>query len=93
METVTRLSLSLLGQYKITLDAQDLDLGYNKVRALLAYLAIESDRAHSRDVLAALLWPDSPEITARKNLRQALTTLRTAIRDENAQPAFSSDQP
>lgn len=88
MKTVARLSLSLLGQYKITLDAQELDLGYNQVRALLAYLAIESDRAHSRDVLAVLLWPDSPEIAARKNLRQALTTLRAAIRDESARPPF-----
>lgn len=83
-----RLNLQLLGQYHITLDAQALTLGYNKVRALLAYLAVEAQRAHSRDELAALLWPDSPETMARKNLRQALTTLRTAIRDEQASPSF-----
>jgi hypothetical protein len=29
----------------------------NKVRALLAYLAVEMDRPHRREVLAGLLWP------------------------------------
>jgi predicted ATPase/DNA-binding SARP family transcriptional activator len=83
-----RLNLHLLGQYQITLDAQELDLSYNKVRALLAYLAVEAQRAHSRDELAVLFWPDSPQTLARKNLRQALTTLRSAIRDEQASPSF-----
>ena len=44
----------------------------NKVRALLAYLAIETDRPHSRDELVGLLWPEQPDATARANLRQAL---------------------
>ena len=83
-----RLNMWLVGQYRITLDDRLIDLGYNKVRALLAYLALESDRAHGRDELAGLLWPGSPEEAARKSLRQALTTLRTAICDEDAQPPY-----
>jgi predicted ATPase/DNA-binding SARP family transcriptional activator len=48
-------------------------------RALLVYLAVEGDRAHPRGVLAGLLWPEAPEATARRNLSQALLTLRAAL--------------
>jgi predicted ATPase/DNA-binding SARP family transcriptional activator len=58
----------------------------NKVRALLAYLAIEADHPHSREELAFLLWPDQPDPVARSNLRQALANLRRTIGDEAAQP-------
>jgi predicted ATPase/DNA-binding SARP family transcriptional activator len=85
---VARLTFWLVGQVQILLDDQVVDLGYNKVRALLAFLALEPHLVHSRAELAALLWPESSETTARKNLRQALTTLRTAIQDEQAQPPF-----
>ena len=43
-----------------------------KVRALLFYLVVESECAHSRESLIGLLWPDIPEEAARANLRQAL---------------------
>ena len=36
----------------------------NKVRALLAYLAVEADRPHRREALAGLLWPEQPEAKA-----------------------------
>ena len=42
----------------------------DKVRALLAYLAVESDRPHRRETLAGLLWPEQPENAARLSLRQ-----------------------
>ncbi|MFN8445582.1 MAG: BTAD domain-containing putative transcriptional regulator [Caldilineaceae bacterium] len=47
-----------------------------KVQALLAYLAMEQRRAHSRDRLSAFFWPDLPESAARNNLRQTLFVLR-----------------
>ena len=58
------------------------------MRALLCYLAVEADRPHSREVLAALLWPDYPEQEARNNLRYALYNLRQAIQDQQAEPPF-----
>ena len=55
---------------------------YDHVRALLAYLCAEPDRAHSRDMLAALLWPDEAEPVARRNFRQALSRLRALLGDK-----------
>ena len=83
------LSLRVLGPPHITLDGQSITaLGYDKVWALLVYLALAADRAHRRSALAGLLWPDQPEQTARTNLRQALARLRQAIGDEHATPPF-----
>ncbi|NIP85332.1 MAG: hypothetical protein GTO03_07140, partial [Planctomycetales bacterium] len=59
-----------------------------KVRALLAYLAVEADRPHRRDVLAGLLWPDWPDRDALSNLRYALYNLRQVIGDRTAEPPF-----
>jgi DNA-binding SARP family transcriptional activator len=84
-----RLTLRLLGPVEVALDGEPVTgLAYEKVRALLAYLAVESDRPHHRDTLAVLLWPDQPDAGARKNLRGALATLRRAIDDHNARPPF-----
>ena len=76
------LSLSLLGTLQIALDEQPVkDFKSDKVRALLVYLAVEADRPHRREVLAALLWPEMPERSARNNLRDALSNLRQVIGD------------
>jgi predicted ATPase/DNA-binding SARP family transcriptional activator len=59
-----------------------------KVRALLVYLAVEAGRAHRRDTLIGLLWPDCTEQTARHNLSQALFNLRLALGDHTAKPPY-----
>lgn len=87
---MTRLSVSLLGGFSVALDGKPItSFESNKVRALLAYLVTEADRAHSRDKLAALLWPDMSDQSARSNLRYALSNLRKAVGDVYAsQPIF-----
>ncbi|MFW6097241.1 MAG: ATP-binding protein, partial [Chloroflexota bacterium] len=50
-----------------------------KIQALLAYLALERDRPHHRDALAALLWPEKRKKLARQNLRQSLHRLQSAL--------------
>ncbi len=50
-----------------------------KVKALFAYLAVQRDRAFSREHLASLLWPDSAAEAARRNLRQAVYNLKSAF--------------
>lgn len=47
-----------------------------KVGLLLAYLAYYSERTHSREELADMLWPEAEPELARRNLRQALSSLR-----------------
>jgi multiple sugar transport system substrate-binding protein len=86
---MARLSICLLGSLQVTLGEEPVT-GFesDKVRALLAYLAAESDQPHRRETLSALLWPDWPESSARANLRRALANLRSAIGDNQATPSF-----
>jgi DNA-binding SARP family transcriptional activator/predicted ATPase len=88
---MARLSLSLLGTFQATLDGEPI-AGFEsvKVRALLAYLAVEADRPHHRGSLAGLLWPDRPDRSARANLRHALSVLRKAIADHQVPPPHLS---
>jgi len=75
-----RLAISLFGPFHVTLDGTPVtEFKTNKVQALLAYLAVEADRAHERESLAGLLWPEQPEEAARVNLRASLHRLRQAI--------------
>ena len=62
-------------------------LRVGEVRALLAYLAVEADRPHPREMLAGLFWPDWPEPFALANLRYALANLRESIGDRPGTPA------
>ncbi|MCJ7739350.1 MAG: AAA family ATPase, partial [Anaerolineae bacterium] len=86
---MARLSLTLSGGFDAALGGTPVtDFVSNKVRALLAFLAVESGRVHRRESLATLLWPGYPERSARTNLRNALANLRTVIADREAEPPF-----
>jgi DNA-binding SARP family transcriptional activator len=84
-----RLEIRLLGSFQVIYGEIHL-AGFesNKVRALLAYLAVEMHRPHPRRKLSALLWPEFPETTALSNLRYALSDLRKVIRDHSAHPPY-----
>ena len=83
------LTITLFGSFRVGLDEEAVTaFKSNKVRGLLAYLAVESPRVHRRDSLAALLWPDWPDKGARTNLRYALSDLRSVIGDREAEPAY-----
>lgn len=69
------LELDLLGAPRIRARAAALPLE-RKAAALLALLALDGPSARTR--VAGLLWPDSPEETARANLRQLLRRIRVA---------------
>jgi predicted ATPase/DNA-binding SARP family transcriptional activator len=82
---MAHLSLALLGSLQIRLDGAPVTaFESDKVRALLAYLALEADRPHRRAALAGLLWPERPERAAHLSLNQALANLRQAIGDRTA---------
>lgn len=79
---MAHLELSFLGPTQVVLDGSPLpSFPYDKVLALLAYLAIEHHHPHRRDLLAGLLWPEQPERAARHSLSQALWSLRRTLGD------------
>lgn len=82
-----RLELVLLGSPHIVLDGAPVKV-MDKVLALLAYLAVESQDAHRRDMLVGLLWPDLSEAAARNNLRVTLHRLRQALREQPGAAGF-----
>ncbi len=86
---MARLSIRLLGPFDVTLDGEAVTgFSADKVRALLAYLAMNPDQPHRRETLAGLLWPEYPERSARDSLRNALGILRRAIGDHEASPPY-----
>ncbi|MBC8078572.1 MAG: SARP family transcriptional regulator, partial [Chloroflexales bacterium] len=62
------LTIALLGAPQVWYGSTPVALDNRKALALLAYLAL-TGRAHSRDALAALLWPDSDATRGRAALR------------------------
>ena len=72
--------LNVLGTFSLnTGDGSGVGLPVGKGRALLAYLALNSDQWHARSKLAALLWGQQDEEHARNNLSQSLFRLRKAL--------------
>jgi predicted ATPase/DNA-binding SARP family transcriptional activator len=50
-----------------------------RVAALLAFLSLHRNRLHFRDEIGEMLWPESDLQVSRRNLRQALLSLRHAL--------------
>lgn len=83
---MSQLALFFLGPWQVARPGKaTADFKYDKVRALLTYLAVEADRPHRREALMGLLWPELAESAARNNLRQAVHALRQALGDRRAQ--------
>ncbi len=75
---MSRLKIYLLGLPRVEIDDQPVEISRRKALALLAYLAM-TRQAHSREVLATLLWPDVEPGRAYAYLRTALWTLNKAL--------------
>ena len=75
-----RLALHLLGTPHLERlpDGNEIHIGRRKAMALLAYLAMER-RRHSRDALAAFLWPEFDQQAARGQLRRTLSSLNRTL--------------
>jgi len=69
--------LTLLGAFELSGKAPCAVVS-KKAQALLAFLAMPAGQPHRRDKLAAMLWADRSEESARQNLRQCLTAIRRA---------------
>jgi len=71
-------ALHLLGAPWLEVDGAEVHVGRRKAMALLAYLAV-TRRSHTRDALAALLWPDLETSSARGELRRHLSLLNQLL--------------
>jgi DNA-binding SARP family transcriptional activator len=86
---MTHLQVRLLGPFQVARSGRVItEFQTTKTRALLVYLAVESDRPHRRAALAEMLWPNRAEGAARANLRHILADLRRAIGCYDAEPSF-----
>ncbi|TMC19946.1 MAG: hypothetical protein E6J34_14125 [Chloroflexi bacterium] len=76
--------IQLFGKFCVRYNGQILD-GFDarKVQELFCYLLLHRDHAYSREMLASLLWPDSTTAQSKKNLRQVLWQLQSALRSTN----------
>lgn len=72
------LEILLLGPPEILLEGKPVLIKRRLNRALLFYLAAQQYPV-TRDEVCALFWPEEPEDAARKNLREALSRLRTTL--------------
>jgi len=74
---MTELRMHLFGAFSVLRDGQPLH-GFRseKMRALLAYLVVESAQPQRRSQLAELLWHGYQPETAATSLRTALLNLR-----------------
>ena len=82
-----QLELRLLGGFEARFGGEAVT-GFEsqKARALLTYLVLHRDQSLDRDLLAGLLWAERSDESARKNLRQALYSIRTSIATEKDSP-------
>ncbi len=82
-----------LGQLRaISGDRVVTQFGSRKVAALLARLALFPKRAHGREELIDLLWPEADLDTGRNRLRQALFALRRLLEPPGAPEVLLVDR-
>ncbi len=85
---MVKICIQLFGKFCVRRDEQILD-GFDarKVQELFCYLLLHRDhsRDHSlpREILASILWPDTTTAQSKKNLRQALWQLQSALGSQN----------
>ncbi len=85
--------IELLGQVRATSgDRVVTQFGSRKVAALLARLALFPKRAHGREELIDLLWPEADLATGRNRLRQALFALRRLLEPPGAAEVMRVDR-
>src|SRR5713226_2812834 len=81
---IPTLSIQLFGKFCIRRDERVLD-GFDarKVQELFCYLLLHRDHSLPREVLAGVLWPETTTIQSKKNLRQTLWQLQSALGSQN----------
>jgi len=75
------LTVRLLGTFDVAENGAPVDLSplRPRVRSVLQYLALHADAYVHRDVLAAVLWPESDLETGRRGVQVAVSALRSLL--------------
>jgi DNA-binding SARP family transcriptional activator len=78
--TMSTFSICLFGKFCVRRNKQVLD-GFDarKVQELFCYLLLHRDHSLPRETLASILWSDATTALSKKNLRQALWQLQSAL--------------
>ncbi len=78
---MSRLEVFCFGPPRLEWDGQAIEISLRKALALIVYLTA-TKKAHSRDALAILLWPDSDQRSARASLRRTLYRLNKVLGED-----------
>ena len=73
------LQVRLLGQFDVRLDGKRVTISSRAGQSLFAYLTLTAGTSHRREKLAGIIWPNTTDENARKNLRQELWRIRKAL--------------
>lgn len=73
------LEIFVLGQFKLKVDQQNVELPSRPAQSLLAYLILNAGATLRREKLASLLWCEASEGNSRGYLRQALWRIRKCL--------------
>ncbi|WP_414839081.1 AAA family ATPase [Carnobacterium sp. TMP28] len=68
------ITVQLFGNFRTTIDGEAVLFPYGKIQALFSYLVV--NKRATRDELSLLLWANMEDRIAKKNLRNALYTLK-----------------
>lgn len=80
------LQAEFLSGFRLTDTAgREVTLTVRKARALFAYLVLNSNRLHSRERLATLLWDAAGDHYARQSLRKCLSDLHRSLSSMSAE--------
>lgn len=74
------ITVSLLGTPCVMMDGKMVIFPYRKVEGFFYYLCVR--RSVSRDEVIGIFWADCPEVSARKNLRDAIYNLKKLLGEE-----------
>ncbi|HJQ24870.1 MAG TPA: bacterial transcriptional activator domain-containing protein [Blastocatellia bacterium] len=79
------LRISLLGRLCVRRDELVIEGTHaNKIWEFFCYLLLHQDHPHPREVLAAMLWGNSPTAQSKKYLRQALWQLQSCLNSQGS---------
>ena len=77
---MSSIKVSLFGKFNIAFGEKRTDIRARKVQELFVYLLMFRNQPQPRESLSELLWADQPLTKSRKNLRQTLWHLQSALK-------------